>query len=335
VDIKVKIVHEGEIHRARYMPQNPVSTFSLLLTLKSIVYFLSVDKFIIATKSTSSTVLVFDYSKHSSMPTDSICRPQHRCHGHTSDGYGIAWSPFQAGKQLFQFYQTIAFFSRFIKGHLLSAAADKTICLWDTKVPDIDVHPLQIFSEHKAGVEDVCWHAHQCDIFASVGDDKKLCLWDVRQGMTPVSHCEAHDGDANCVSFSPMDEFSLATGGADGAVKLWDCRNLSASLHVCQGHTEGVYQVQWSPFKRDLLASSGEDRRIFLWDLDRVGREQTPEESQDGPPELLFIHGGHTAKVKIKSMMQMISVHCLFDRFSISIGMQTRNGFLLVWQKIM
>ena len=29
----------------------------------------------------------------------------------------------------------------------------------------------------------------------------------------------------------------------------------------------------------------------------RIGEEQTPEDAEDGPPELLFIHGGHTSKV--------------------------------------
>lgn len=46
-----------------------------------------------------------------------------------------------------------------------------------------------------------------------------------------------------------------------------------------------------------MLASSGEDRRVYIWDLDRVGQELPPEEAEEGPPELLFIHGGHTAKV--------------------------------------
>lgn len=27
------------------------------------------------------------------------------------------------------------------------------------------------------------------------------------------------------------------------------------------------------------------------------GEEQGPEDAEDGPPELLFIHGGHTAKI--------------------------------------
>lgn len=34
-----------------------------------------------------------------------------------------------------------------------------------------------------------------------------------------------------------------------------------------------------------------------MWDLSRVGLEQTEEEKKDGPPELVFIHGGHTAKI--------------------------------------
>ena len=39
------------------------------------------------------------------------------------------------------------------------------------------------------------------------------------------------------------------------------------------------------------------DRRLNVWDLSKIGEEQTPEDAEDGPPELLFIHGGHTAKI--------------------------------------
>ena len=47
IEIEIKINHEGEVNRARYMPQNPT---------------------IIATKTPSSDVLVFDYTKHPSKP---------------------------------------------------------------------------------------------------------------------------------------------------------------------------------------------------------------------------------------------------------------------------
>ncbi len=29
----------------------------------------------------------------------------------------------------------------------------------------------------------------------------------------------------------------------------------------------------------------------------RIGDEQAEEDANDGPPELLFVHGGHTAKI--------------------------------------
>jgi histone-binding protein RBBP4 len=31
--------------------------------------------------------------------------------------------------------------------------------------------------------------------------------------------------------------------------------------------------------------------------LSRIGQEQSAEDAEDGPPELLFLHGGHTSKV--------------------------------------
>ena len=47
IECEIKINHEGEVNRARYMPQNP---------------------HIIATKTPSSDVLVFDYTTHPAKP---------------------------------------------------------------------------------------------------------------------------------------------------------------------------------------------------------------------------------------------------------------------------
>ena len=55
--------------------------------------------------------------------------------------------------------------------------------------------------------------------------------------------------------------------------------------------------MSWSPKNETILSSCGADRRLMIWDLSRIGAEQTAEDAEDGPPELLFIHGGHTAKI--------------------------------------
>ena len=124
----------------------------------------------------------------------------------------------------------------------------------------------------------------------------------------------------NCLSFNPYSEFILATGSADKTVALWDLRNLKLKLHSFESHKDEIFQVnfwsalfdqwnrllneicnfaqvQWSPHNETILASSGTDRRLHVWDLSKIGEEQSAEDAEDGPPELLFIHGGHTAKI--------------------------------------
>jgi WD40 repeat protein len=80
-------------------------------------------------------------------------------------------------------------------------------------------------------------------------------------------------------------------------VALWDLRNLSTRLHTLESHQDEILQLQWSPHHETILASSSSDRRVNVWDLSRIGEEQTAEDAEDGPPELLFVHGGHTNKI--------------------------------------
>ncbi|OXB80348.1 UNVERIFIED_CONTAM: hypothetical protein H355_012781 [Colinus virginianus] len=169
IETEIKINHEGEVNRARYMPQNPC---------------------IIATKTPSADVLVFDYTKHPLKPDPSgECNPDLRLRGHQKEGYGLSWNSN-------------------LKGHLLSASDDHTVCLWDINAGPKEgkiVDAKAIFTGHSAVVEDVAWHLLHESLFGSVADDQKLMI--------------------------------------------------------------------------------------------KIGEEQSAEDAEDGPPELLFIHGGHTAKI--------------------------------------
>lgn len=97
-------------------------------------------------------------------------------------------------------------------------------------------------------------------------------------------------------------------------------------IRIVVVHCTMCSQIGWNPKNETILASCGADRRLMVWDLSRIGDEQvcysvvintyarilsidiviyglhhcvpqTAQEAEDGPPELLFIHGGHTSKI--------------------------------------
>jgi histone-binding protein RBBP4 len=200
IDIRMKVKHEGEVNRARYMPQN---------------------HFCVATRGPSPEIYIWDLSKHPSFPSsdDAPFCPQGVCIGHSAEGYGMAWS-------------------KHTEGHLATGGEDCTIHLWDINAAigprsqtGTQIQPLSVFRGHTAVVEDVDWHHRDANMIGSVSDDKSLCLWDTREKnpTKPVhSVANAHDADINCLSFNPLSEFVLATGSADKTVAVWDIRNLKS-----------------------------------------------------------------------------------------------------------
>jgi histone-binding protein RBBP4 len=92
-------------------------------------------------------------------------------------------------------------------------------------------------------------------------------------------------------------------------IALWDIRKLQLKLHSFESHADDVLQIAWSPHSPVHFASAAADRRVHIWNLDAIGAEQTPDDAEDGPPELLFVHGGHTAKVSDISWSPMAKWH--------------------------
>ncbi|KAH3731364.1 histone-binding protein RBBP7 [Pelomyxa schiedti] len=226
----------------------------------------------VATKSSPDPVVkIFDTAL-----TDSDT-PSMMLTGHTQEGFSLSWSNLH-------------------RGELLSGAQDHSICSWDieggTTSPKI-----KIDEAHTDTVEDVSWHPKHGSIFGSVGDDKALKIWDSRTLKQVKVVTKAHLSDIHSIAFNPQHEFLFATSSADSTVALWDLRNLSSKLHTLVSHTAPVFPIAWSNFNSSVLASGSQDRRVHIWDLSHIGDTQTPLQSVDGPPELIFIHCGHIGAV--------------------------------------
>lgn len=118
IHITQKIVHEGEVNRARYQFENPN---------------------VIATKSRSGDVFVFDRTTYESFPKENEpFNPALRLKGHTQEGYGLAWNPHKSKSN-----------------HLLSAGFDHLIAHWDIAAASKEnrvLDPLRIYKGHTAGV---------------------------------------------------------------------------------------------------------------------------------------------------------------------------------------
>ncbi|KAK4963905.1 Histone acetyltransferase type B subunit 2 [Elasticomyces elasticus] len=260
-----KIAHPGEVNKARYMPQNPD---------------------LIATMCTDGRVLFWDRTKHPSVPPQNQSPNfQIELKGHEKEGFGLNWN-------------------RYTPGQLATGSEDNTVRIWDvteySKSSKI-LTPSRTYTHHSATVNDVQFHPlYGQNLLGTVSDDLTFALIDLRQPThaTPVKRIKGHTDAVNSLSFHPKHSVLFATGSADKSIGIWDLRFPEhGKIHNMEGHKESVTSVEWHPHDDAILASSSQDRRIIFWDITRAGMEQTPEDAQDGPPEMLFMHGGHTNAV--------------------------------------
>jgi histone-binding protein RBBP4 len=98
---------------------------------------------------------------------------------------------------------------------------------------------LHKFEAHTQVVEDDCWNHHNENLFATVSDDRRLNMWDLRYKQ-PTSNIEAHMAEIMCVDASPFDPNLLITGSADRSIAVWDTRNVKCKLFSLRHHKDEV-----------------------------------------------------------------------------------------------
>lgn len=258
IDIETIIDHDGDVNKARINPFH---------------------ENLLGSKSSNGNVYIYDKYLHPSKPLldGKKIGPQMVLEGHSSEGYGLGWSKFESNI-------------------LISGSNDKRICVWDINSSFSKVNPLITYDDHTGIVEDIVTSPENSNVFYSASDDFTIKIFDLRE-KSHVSSIKAHENNVNSIDINQINKVLLLSASSDHTIALWDIRNLSMKNYIFDFHSEDVLQVKWNYKHESIFASGSADRRIIIWDLSKIGNPLSVSDSEDGPPELMFIHSGHMSSI--------------------------------------
>ncbi|XP_026191357.1 probable histone-binding protein lin-53 [Cyclospora cayetanensis] len=235
--------------------------------------------------------------------------------GHTSQGWGLEWSSSK-------------------EGWLASSGDDGMVCIWDTRAScsqDKRLNALHrlVASSDRRPLQDVAWKRGEGEgeVIVAVGDDGQLNLWDLRVGPSPVHRQACNHACANVLALNPVAPNVFATGGADVGLSIWDFRDLRRPAHrLFYSENEALMSLKWHPTNKAVLAAGTTDRFVRIFDCSLIGAEQSPEEAEEGAPEIVFVHGGHVASITD------LDWNPLDEEFSWVIASASEDNILQIWQ---
>jgi WD40 repeat protein len=165
----------------------------------------------------------------------------------------------------------------------LSASKDRCILRWDLRNEKRTICHMQ----RMGGINSfVVAHDYTCLI--SIGQDKKIVIWDIRMADPIYSRfIDNEDEEGLCISQSHCGRY-LVTGGTQGVLRLWEINtqylktataiatishDVLRLLQIVPAHSKAVTSVSFNLQDKQIV-SVGEDGSIFLFFFFPIEEEQ-------------------------------------------------------------
>lgn len=239
-----KILHNGEVNKARISPHKP----DLICSINN-----------------KGEIYVFDKTRHSTtllnsqgFKYDLKLVPKHK-----EEGFGLCWNNNK-------------------EGLLATGSMDGNVKIFDLnsykKSDSRELSQSMELAVDEGGVNDVKFNLNHDSVVTAVGESNIIKMIDLRtKSVVKASDSSRshHSSGINTLSFNANNDFCIATGDSSGLINIWDYRNLESPLRNVQGaHDDAITSVAFNPEYSELLLSSGNDSKVKIWDLAQPAGEE-------------------------------------------------------------
>lgn len=192
----------------------------------------------------------------------------------------------------------------------MTASVDTTCTVWDLNTAQARTQLIA----HDKEVYDVTFTANTTDVFASVGSDGSVRLFDLRaldhstiiyespaseksptmENMSPRTTTSSNNNSSSSpgvgtsapllrISACERDANLLATFMADSStIQILDVRRPGAAILQLEAHAASVNALEWAPDSRSLIASCGDDSQVLVWDCNNADPQISGSGSGEG-----------------------------------------------------
>ncbi|KAK8802144.1 hypothetical protein WA158_006538 [Blastocystis sp. Blastoise] len=151
-----------------------------------------------------------------------------------------------------------------------TCSIDTTCTFWDINSNKVKFHLVA----HDKEVYDISFSPQNQDLFATVGGDGTMRLFDLRSlqhcnviyestSMTPLLRLSWNEQNSNIIAAIQLDSPRII---------LVDIRKPLSPLCFLDGHGGCINSIDWAPQSQKYLVSGGDDSNCYIWDI----QDQSP-----------------------------------------------------------